>query len=71
MVRGRWMHRSGVGLRGDVGPMAPIVLGMKRRSPCSAVTSRTLCNPKDEEPRKETSVYLTTEKRLKMTDLGD
>lgn len=39
------MQRSGVGFLGEVGPKAPIVLGTKRRKPCSAAISRMLCSP--------------------------
>lgn len=45
MVRGLCTQRSGVGLRGEVGPKAPMVLGTNRRKPCSAAMSRMLWSP--------------------------
>ena len=39
MVRGRCIVKSGVGLRGDVGPNAPIVLGQNSAKPCRLQTS--------------------------------
>lgn len=48
MVRGLCTHRSGVGFLGEVGPNAPMVLGTKRRRPCSAAMSRMLWSPAGE-----------------------
>ncbi len=49
IVRGLCTQRSGVGFRGEVGPKAPIVLGTKSRSPCSAAMSRMLCSPTEKK----------------------
>ena len=45
MVLGRWMVRSGQGLRGVVGPNAPMVLGQNSLSSCSLHTSRMFWKP--------------------------
>ena len=41
IVSGRCIVKSGVGLRGDVGPNAPIVLGQNSARPCRLHTSTT------------------------------
>jgi len=45
MVVGRCIVRSGVGLRGDVGPNAPIVLGQNNIRLCLAHTSTMFWKP--------------------------
>lgn len=54
-MRGLCTHRSGVGLRGDVGPKAPMVLGTKRRKPCSAAMSRMLWSPEKQTAKRSAS----------------
>lgn len=62
MVRGLCTQRSGVGFRGEVGPKAPMVLGTKSRSPCSAAMSRMLCSPT--EKKKKYLHFLLKSKKL-------